>query len=63
MPKNQTHGALAYLLSCTDSQSAVVTRERIANTVYCLACGARVFIVGVIYSDYAANLRLHPVMP
>jgi hypothetical protein len=61
--KSLTRGALVYMLSCSDIQSAIVTRERIGNTVYCHACGARMFIVGVIYSDYAASLQVYPFVP
>lgn len=61
--KPNTHGALIYVLSCTDIQSAILTRERIANTVYCLSCEARMFIVRTIYNDYfVTELQVHPGM-
>lgn len=60
----RTKGAVVYVLSCDDFQRATITRERIANTVHCVLCDARMFIVRVIYGDYTVTeLQMYSGLP
>lgn len=45
----ETMGAVMYLLSCGHTRKADNIATRLANTMVCVLCGARMFIIAVYY--------------